>query len=371
MKRLSHLTLAAPGAAALIARVIRAALVALIVLVAFVALAVPGFAGQAGAIEIVPEYAPETEFGQSITLEDFRRRFSLDILITDPRTLSGEALLALAGQLDLATPLGRPLVDLFAAPGTGDLIGVGGGRIDLVGTLPHGGLVVTTRDEDGAYSPAEPGNVGWFGPGGERRCFEPVPIGESGAPMHFTLLLDRSGSMSGEMDAVLALTAEFLEALPVNAQCMVASFNDELTVHTGGASQPCGAAAAPRALSAGGGTDIYSPLGDAFARYAGPPYAAGQRAVIIVTDGADTAHGDTAGEVRAGLLAAKGDTRVIVAWLGSHTGEYLADLADYSLTREGEVAEFLSGVYGVLEQAYGTQTVLRPVACPAPKAAGQ
>ena len=101
----------------------------------------------------------------------------------------------------------------------------------------------------------------------------------------------------------------------------------------------------------------------AYLTFADPRYDGWQTAVIVTSDGADTEAGGRADQIRARLAALKGDTRTFVFWLGDHTETYLAGLADYFIARQGDVAGYLSRVYGTLGEAYRRQQVLRPRSC--------
>lgn len=318
-----------------------------------------------GEITITPEFDPATTLTRPIeSIGEFRERLRVSIY-EDPRLASPERLRAMLAELDLRSAQGRPVVDIIVEPQTGHLIGVDHGSIDYVGTLPDGGVIVSTRDDAGAFTRSRSESLVWARPDGTRLCFDTVDIGRTQAAMHFTLLVDRSGSMANVMDQVIATTRRFLTELPPNAQCTLITFAAEWTTLTPGGSRPCGQTSVPDHISAGGGTNILDPLGEVFTRYNTPPLDQGQRAVIIITDGDDNAHGANARAVRDRLIAARSNIRTFVFWLGNRTGTHLDAIADYFLTRQGEVGRYLTEAYGVLGQAYASQQVLRPRACPA------
>ena len=123
--------------------------------------------------------------------------------------------------------------------------------------------------------------------------------------------------------------------------------------------QQCGAVHIDNVISARGSTDIFSPLSAFYTRYAAPAYDGWQRAVIVVTDGVVTKNKDQGARVK----AQKGEVKTFVFWLGDHEEQYLADIADHFLTRQGDVRAYLNQVYGVIGDAYGKQQVLKPRAC--------
>lgn len=310
-------------------------------------------------IKLIPEYDPQTKLGRAIeSVDDFRALLSVGIY-EDPRLASPQRLREIIAELDLRTPLGRTVTDLIIHPDTGAFVGIDTGSIQLVGTLPDGSVIVSTRDAGGQFTRAAKNGLAWARPNGAPVCFDLLDVGQSDAKMAFTLLLDRSGSMANVMDEVVATSRHFLSLLPGNAECSVASFADDWTNHTPGGAQQCGAVQIGSAISARGSTDIFSPLSAFYARYATPAYDGWQKAIIIITDGIVTKNKDQGARVK----AQKGDVKTFVFWLGKHEDRYLAEIADYFLTRRGDVRTYLSQVYGVIGDAYGKQQVLKPRAC--------
>lgn len=179
--------------------------------------------------------------------------------------------------------------------------------------------------------------------------------------MHFILMLDRSGSMANVMEQVKATSRQFLAALPANAYCSVVSFASGWSDHTGGKTQQCSGLKLDEKISAGGGTDLYTPLAALYRHFGAPGYVDWQTAVIIITDGA--INSSNAERTKAELLAAKGKVKTFVFWLGDHTEKHLAGLADAFISRQGEITPYLSEVYGAVGEAYRKQQVLKPRAC--------
>ena len=318
----------------------------------------------AGAeIVIIPEYDMETVLGAEIlTPEDFGTRLTVGVY-EDPRRASTQRVREIIEELDLRSALGAPVVDILIHPDTGDFVGIDRGSVDLVGTLPDGSVIISARDAQGRFAPVTRDMLVWSRPDGEPVCYDVLAIDDTDAPMSFALLVDRSGSMDAVMADVVDTTNHFLDLLPSNAQCTVVTFADDWTEVTPWPAPHCRDVRLDDSVQAGGGTDIYGPLAAAYAAYARPAFDGWQTAVIVITDGAITENVDDAGPTRDRLAAAKDDTRTFVFWLGDHTEEYLAGLADYFIGRQGEVAAYLTDVYGVVGEAYRSQQVLRPRAC--------
>lgn len=318
-----------------------------------------------GQITITPEYDPATPLTRAIqSAEEFRAKLNIGVY-EDPRIVSPQRLREILAELDLRTRLGRRVVNIAIDPHTGYFVGIDEGSISYVGNLPDGSIIVSARGATGAFTRPSADHLVWARPDGTQLCFDAVDVGQSKAGMRVTLLIDRSGSMTSVMGQVIETTRRFLQELPPNAICTLVSFAGDWTEYTRPGGEPCGQVRVPGNIRAWGSTNILGPLGEAFARYSAPALAADQRAVIVITDGDDTDHGREAGELKARLKTAKGDTRTFVFWLGNATGAYLDTLADYSLSQQGDVGRYLSDVYGVFGEAYSAQRVLRPKACPA------
>ena len=324
--------------------------------------AMPAMAG--AEITIIPEYDADAVFGGEIlTPQDFGARLTVGIY-EDPRLASPQRVREIVEALDLQSALGAPIVDILIHPDTGDFVGIDRGSVELVDTLPDGSVIISARDPQGRFTAATRDTLVWSQPNGVPVCFDVLDIDDTDAPMSFTLLIDRSGSMDGVMMDVVDTTNHFLDLLPGNAQCTVVSFAADWTRHTPSPPLHCrDFRLHPDDIAADGATDLYGPLEAAYITYGGFRYDGWQTAVIVISDGADTQAGDDADRTRARLDAAKEDTRTFVFWLGHHTEAYLAGLADYFIGRQGEVAAYLTEVYGAVGEAYRRQQVLRPRAC--------
>lgn len=325
---------------------------------------VMGAAGVAAARpKLIPEYDVQTGLTRPIeTADDFRAKLSIGIH-EDPRLASPARLKEIIEALDLRTPLGRKVTGLIVDPASGNFVGIDRGSMTFVGNLPDGSIIVSVRDASGAFSKAAKDSLAMASPDGKRVCFDLVDIDRSNAKMIFTLLLDRSGSMAGAMDEVLATTWQFLSALPGKAQCTVASFAEDWNNLTPGGRQACGAVRLPRSIAAGGSTDIYGPLSAFYRQYGRPGFETWQKAVIVITDGVVTKNAGEADRIKAGLLKEKGAVKTFVFFLGRHSEEFLAGLADHFIVRNGDIGTYLKQVYGVIGEAYGKQQVLKPRAC--------
>ncbi|HEY5539827.1 MAG TPA: VWA domain-containing protein [Coriobacteriia bacterium] len=104
---------------------------------------------------------------------------------------------------------------------------------------------------------------------------------------HVILLIDTSGSMTGKpMDDAKASARAFIQSLGPDAQVAVVSFANAPRTVTGFTSSRAALDAAIASLNAKGSTAVY----DAIVSAAGlmPATAAGQRAIVLLSDGGDT-----------------------------------------------------------------------------------
>jgi len=104
---------------------------------------------------------------------------------------------------------------------------------------------------------------------------------------HVILLIDTSGSMTGKpMDDAKAAARAFIQSLGPDAQVAVVSFANSPRTVTGFTSSRPALDAAIASLNAKGSTAVY----DAIVSAAGlmPATAAGQRAIVLLSDGGDT-----------------------------------------------------------------------------------
>lgn len=317
-------------------------------------------AAQAGPA-IVEEYDPAMALGTVIrSAEAFAGRLSVGGFV-DTRTLTGDTVMDLARDLGLRTPSGQAVTDVIVDPVMGSLLGVAGGDIEVTGILPDGAMMVAYKDRSGRYRPLQRRETAWAWSDGSPVCYDVTPVTAFAPDMHFTLLLDRSGSMRRVARDVLAMARRFLDALPPQALCTVATFAGDRTFVTPPTGQPCGQVILPPRLNADGGTDIYGALAEAYADHTQPRFEGWQKAIILVTDGVITTEPDEAARLKADLLRRKQDTSTIVFWLGRHSDAHLRDIADYGLHTRLDIRRTLGRSLEVLSDAYRTQQVLTPI----------
>ena len=330
------------------------------------ALALIGAGAARAGIKLIPEYDLTTKLTVVIdSVDDFESALTIGVY-EDPRIASPQRLQEIIAELDLKTSLGRPVTDLTIDPSTGYFIGVAKGSVSFVGTLPDGSITISVRDPKGNFTKASASNLVWVRPDGQLVCFDLKDVDQANAPakMSFTLLVDRSGSMSNVMPDVIATTRHFLSLLPKRAECTVASFAGSWQNHTPGEAQACGEAAAQALdIKAGGATDIYGPLTHFYGRYADTAYEDWQTAIIVITDGEATAGITDLTKDKASLTTRKGEVKTFVFWLGNRNERFLDGVADYFLSNRGDVRGTLSKAFQVLGAAYSKQQILKPKKC--------
>lgn len=311
------------------------------------------------------------EFGQSVSL-----RVRIDpALIPTPRVLEMVASIAMVDGAGIAI---RGGYDIDVAH---DLVlGFSGGTAQINAVRQSAeGLVVTAlvRDAAGNFVTPPAHSLALYTTGGERLCFDegeitlrtessvPLQSGQdaSAVPMSFLILLDRSGSMGSVMEEVKSAALGFIDDLPGGATCAVGAFANEggsYDESEGLGVNECRASNfSLHGVHAGGGTDLFSPLRDAYEWMAMPERADQQRAVIIITDGEANQNLQLAETVR----NLKGKTLTFVYFLGGRDDRYLKGLADSYLKHEGAIAETLPRYFEVLSEAYAKQTVLTIKQC--------
>jgi Mg-chelatase subunit ChlD len=243
------------------------------------------------------------------------------------------------------------------------------------------GLVVTAlvRDASGNVIDPPDGSLAIYRTGGERLCFTEEVInnhevtrqaavdenGHARVPMSFVLLLDRSGSMKPHINEVQRAAHGFLDALPENAVCSVGAFSDTSASFEPsdgfGFRRECraGAFTLDGLEDAGGGTNLYRPLENAYRWLDAWHSHDEQRLVIMITDGKANQELEREDAVR----AAKGNIRTFVFHVGGQEERFLSSLADSYLAHKGDLEDSLTRYFEVVSETYTSQTVLRLNQC--------
>lgn len=365
------------------------------------ALALPGTSGQAQeAPDIVIRnghddapvtirIAPATDHaaGTSIRVLSLMDAFESEVTLRvgiDPVLIPSERVIAMVESIGMVDEAGITILRGYDIDVQHDIVlGFSGGTAEITNiNESDAGIVITAlfKDADGNIVQPPASALGLYTTGGDQLCFteetvtslatsaQPLTSGITtpNLPMTFAILIDCSGSMSGVMEDVKRAARGFIDSLPVGANCIVGAFADEggtydAALGLGGGT--CRSSNFPlTGVQAGGGTDLFRPLQGLYTFMQEPVRAGHQKAVIIITDGAINANL----HLQATVEALKKDTVTFVYFLGGHEERFLKDLADNYLTHEGAVADALPKYFGVVSEAYTSQTVLRQTACTAP-----
>jgi Ca-activated chloride channel homolog len=107
---------------------------------------------------------------------------------------------------------------------------------------------------------------------------------EAVSPVSIVLVLDASGSMRKQVEAVKAAGNEFIKSLREEDGLMVLSFNDRTTFHNDLTTRRESSVEAVNKYQVNGGTALYDAVGDALQRLSTVP---GRRVVVVMSDGKD------------------------------------------------------------------------------------
>jgi Ca-activated chloride channel homolog len=112
-------------------------------------------------------------------------------------------------------------------------------------------------------------------------------FGDSEEPFTVALLLDSSGSTMDQLDKIKDSAISFINKLKTNDKVMIVSFNDSVQVHCEPTSNPAQLLRAVRSIRPGEFTQVYEAIYTAV--WERLNNYNGRKAVIIFTDGIDTA----------------------------------------------------------------------------------
>ncbi|MBI4261196.1 MAG: type II secretion system F family protein [Actinobacteria bacterium] len=181
-------------------------------------------------------------------------------------------------------------------------------------------------------------------------------LSEAGEPVDAVLVLDTSGSMKGEpLAAAIAAALQFVTELPEGEGLRVGivTFADEPRVLHELTPDRAAVLQALGKLAAEGETSLYDAVVEASGMFAG----AGQRNVIVLSDGGDTASEATL----KGAVAAARAAEATLYTVGLRTGEFdveaLQTLADrtggrYAPAGTADLSEVYAGLAGELSNQY-------------------
>lgn len=293
---------------------------------------------------------------------DFKQQISLKVK-TDPKMEVSDALIKTVSKLEMFDAHGVAITSGFDVdPAHKLVLAFSGGTSEIIkaSKAPNGWHIIGSfRDEHGNFISPPPGSLAVYTMNGEKLCFDYKTVQQAAPKMGIALLLDRSGSMYGNMESVKSAAQDFLNILPKSAECAVGSFDTGVTYsHTH--YQSCsGGGFGFETIEAGGGTDIYVALKDAYTVLSGSYFSGYQKAVIIITDGYTM--NDTARKQE--LLGLKNDILTFVYFIGGNHKDELEEITDHFIAQGGNLKQSLAQYFNSIGQAYNTQKVLAVRQC--------
>ncbi len=321
-----------------------------------------GAGAQEPAIKIIDRSAQNSPVIVIKSQFNFEQDISLK-LSTDPRFSVSDIMIETISKVGMVDANGIIITSGFDIDLENALvIAYSGGSSEIIqiAQLPDGFQVIGSfKDINGNFVSPPKSSLAVYNTNGEKLCFDYKTVLQSAPKMAFTLLLDRSGSMAVNLDKVKQTATNFLNILPQNALCAVASF-DTKSHYAHKNYQACnGGGFGFDKIKSGGGTDIYTPLKEAYQTLSRPYFSAHQKAVIIITDGYTLSDKKRKDE----LLALKGSALTFVYFIGGDKRDDLEELTDHFIAQGGNVAQSLSQYFSAIGQAYNAQKVLSVKAC--------
>lgn len=297
---------------------------------------------------------------------EFERSVSLN-LRTDPRLVPSQRVIEMVESIDMVDGVGISIVRGYAIDVEHDLVigwSSGTAEITAIQQTPSGLAVAGLfKDHQGRITIPPAGSLAAYTTAGEKLCFEAkqIEVEPETSPMSFALLVDRSGSMEEVMSDVRWAAADFIDALPENASCSVGSFAEDWSLsHDKVGEQSCQSGNFDIATwQAGGKTNIYGALRDAYAWLHEPERDNHQKAAILITDGRTNIDAGSESDT----ATAKDGVFTFVYYMGDSDDQWLKSLAD-SYFSDPRDAEHIDEYFGVVSSAYTEQTVLEMVSCP-------
>lgn len=296
------------------------------------------------------------------SIYDFEQSISLK-LKTNPLFDVSSVLINAVSKLELYAANGVRVTSGFDIdPHNNLVIGFSGGTTELIKTTttPDGvNIVVSFKDAGGKFVSPPKDSLAVYNLQGEKLCFEYKDVIQAPPKMVFILLLDRSISMTFEMDEVKRGADTFLKALPSGAQCAVASFNHGFAYHNERFENCNTGDFKLGSLVAEGGTDLFVPLLRAHESLGRSEFTDYQKAVIVITDGQVSDNK----VMKQAILSAKKDSLTFAYFLGQSSDEQLKDIADGYLHNPNNAKQSLGDYFDALNAAYRTQKVLSVKRC--------
>ncbi len=327
---------------------------------AIIMMAAPfGVAAQISIIDRTQQRAPVIIIQSKY---DFEQEISLKVK-TDPKLSVSDILITTLSKIGMSDAHGIEIKSGFDIDLQNNLVvAYSGGTSEIIKAArsPNGLQVISSfKDKNGNFISPPADSLAVYSTSGEKLCFSYETAKMSAPKMGIAILLDRSGSMAGNISKVKNSAQDFLSILPASAECAVGSFNTTLTYgHTN--YQSCsGGGFGFETIKAGGGTDIFTPLKDVYTTLSGSYFNNYQKAVIIITDGYTL--NDEA--LRQELLGLKKDILTFVYFIGGNKKDDLEELTDHFISKGGDVSKSLSQYFDAISKAYKSQKVLNVHSC--------
>lgn len=293
---------------------------------------------------------------------DFEKSISLK-LKTNPALDASDILIKTVSKFGMVDANGIKIVSGFDIDQSNSvIIAFSGGTSEIIkasGDLSNLNIVASFKDASGRFVSPPADSIAIYSLSGENLCFEYKTVQQMPPNIGIALLLDRSGSMAGNMDAVKSTANSFLNSLPSNALCAVGSFNSELSYGHKNYQQCNQGGFGFDDIEASGGTDIFKALNSTYSDLSGSYFNNYQKAVIVITDGY-TINNE---KLKAALLAKKNGILTFVYFIGGNHKDDLEGITDHFISQGGNVKQSLSQYFSAIELAYKSQKILRVKPC--------
>ena len=293
---------------------------------------------------------------------DFEKSISLK-LKTDPSLDASDILIKTISKFGMVDANGIKIVSGFDIDQSNSIIvAFSGGTSEIIQTSGNPSqlnIVASFRDASGQFVSPPPDSVVVYSMSGEKLCFDYKTVQQAPPNIGIALLLDRSGSMAGNIEAVKSTANNFLNSLPSHALCAVGSFNSDLTYGHKNYQQCNGGGFGFENIKASGGTDIFKALSSAYSGLSGSYFNGYQKAAIVITDGYTV----NDAKVKAELLANKNGILTFVYFIGGNHKDDLEGITDHFISQGGNVKQSLSHYFSAIGLAYKSQKVLSVKPC--------
>ncbi len=292
---------------------------------------------------------------------DFERTISLRVK-TDPALTPSEALIRTVSKFGMVDAKGIKITSGFDIDVENDLVvAFSGGTSEIIkvaGDPSELEIIASFKDADGNFVNPPLDSVALYSLRGEKLCFDYQTINKD-PKIALALLLDRSGSMSGHMDAVKATAQNFLSILPKNALCAVGAFDMNVTyAHKN--YQSCGGGGFGfESITSGGGTDHYFALSHAYDDLSYNGFDGFQKAAIVITDGYTLSDAVK----KQALINKKNGTLTFVYFIGGDRKDDLIGITDHFFASNTDVRQSLGAYFSAIGTGYNAQKILRVKAC--------